>query len=577
MGKVRSFLGLARYYRRFVKGFSTLVSPKNKLLRKDVPFVWSENQQRSFNQLKQVLTNALVLVQPESVKDFTVYSDASHIVLGCVLMQDGKVIAYASRQLKPHEVNYPTHDLELAVIVFALKLWRHYLYGERCHLFTDHKSLKYLLTQKDLNLRQHRWMELLKDYDLIIDYHPRRANVVADALSRKPKLDLREKILKEAHQRSFSIHPGSIKIYQDLKSLYWWSGMKASITDFVSQCLTCQKVKVEHQAPTGLLQPMEFPQWKWDRITMDFVSGLPVTLRKNDVVWVIVGRLTKSTHFISALGTKVHLSTAFHPQTDGQSEKTIQVLEDMLRACVIDFGKNWEKSLPLVEFAYNNSYQASIQMAPFEALYVRRCRTTLCWSKHGENKVLGPQMLRDTEEKVQIIHGRLKQAFDKQKAYADLKRRDIQYEVGDKVFLKVSPLKKVFRFGNKGKLSPRYIGPFEILERISPVAYRLALPPELDKIHNVFHVSILRRYRSDLSHILEPKEVELNPDLSYEKEPVQVLDREVKRLRNKSETLVKVLWRNHRIEEAKWELEAMMREQYPHLFNSGKNSGTNSF
>ncbi|KAK8534706.1 hypothetical protein V6N12_057350 [Hibiscus sabdariffa] len=188
VGEVRSFLGLAAYYRRFVKGFSTLASPITKLLRKDVPFVWSENQQRSFDQLKQVLTHAPVLVQPESGKDFTIYSDASHIGLGCVLMQDGKVIAYSSRQLKPHEVNYPTHDLELATIVFALKVWRHYLYGERCHLLTDHKSLKYLLTQKDLNLRQRRWMELLKDYDLVIDYHPGKANVVADALSRKPKL-----------------------------------------------------------------------------------------------------------------------------------------------------------------------------------------------------------------------------------------------------------------------------------------------------------------------------------------------------------------------------------------------------
>ncbi|KAK8562255.1 hypothetical protein V6N12_010341 [Hibiscus sabdariffa] len=365
--------------------------------------------------------------------------------------------------------------------------------------------------------------------------------------------ELRREILKEAHQISFSIHPRLVKMYQDLKSLYWSPGMKAAIMNFVSQCLTCQKVKVQHQAPTGLLQAIEFPQWKWDRITMDFVSGLPVTPKKNDTVWVIVDRLTKSTHFIldikftskfwkslqKALGTKVHLSTAFHPQTDGQSKRIIQVLEDMLRACVIEFGKNWEKSLPLVEFAYNNSYQASIQMAHFEASHGRRCRTPLCWSKLGENKT-----------------------------YADLKSRDIQYEVGDKVFLKVSTWKKVFIFGKKGKLSPRYIGPFEILERIGSVAYRLALPPEFDKIHNVFHVSMLRRYKSDPSHILELEEVELNPDLSYDEEPVQILDREVKRLRNKSVPLVKFLWRNHKVEGVTWEPEATIREQYPHLFNS---------
>ncbi|KAL4309111.1 hypothetical protein GQ457_01G013260 [Hibiscus cannabinus] len=186
VGELRSFLGLAGYYRRFVKGFSMFAAPLTKLLRKETHFEWTEKQQRSFDQLKQVLTHAPVLVQPESGKDFTVYSDASHLGLGCVVMQEGKVVAYASRQLKPHELNYPTHDLELAAIVFALKIRRHYLYGEKCYLFTDHKSLKYLLTQKELNLRQRRWMELLKDYDLVIDYHPGKANVVADALSHKP-------------------------------------------------------------------------------------------------------------------------------------------------------------------------------------------------------------------------------------------------------------------------------------------------------------------------------------------------------------------------------------------------------
>ncbi|KAG8491593.1 hypothetical protein CXB51_014776 [Gossypium anomalum] len=172
--KVRSFLGLAGYYRQFVKGFSMIATPMTKLLQKDVKFEWSEKCQKSFDRLKTCLTEALVLVQPECGKEFVIYSDASLLGLGCVLMQEGRIVAYASRQLKPHEKNYPTHDLELAAIVFALKIWRHYLFGERCHIYSDHKSLKYLMTQRDLNLRQRRWLELLKDYELVIDYHRER-------------------------------------------------------------------------------------------------------------------------------------------------------------------------------------------------------------------------------------------------------------------------------------------------------------------------------------------------------------------------------------------------------------------
>ncbi|KAL4310797.1 hypothetical protein GQ457_01G013250 [Hibiscus cannabinus] len=349
---------------------------------------------------------------------------------------------------------------------------------------------------------------------------------------------------------------------------------------------------------------------------MDFVSGFPLTPKKNDAIWVIVDRFTKSAHFLpirkdfsyqkmvelyireiirlhgvpksiiserdsrftsrfwkslqTALGTRLKLSTAFHPQTDGQSERVIQVLEDMLRACVIEFHTSWEKSISLVEFAYNNSYQASIKMASFEALYGRKCRTPLCWSELGESKTLGPEVLRKMEEQVAIIHDRLKAAFDRQKAYADLKRRDIQYSVGEKAFLKVSLWKKVFQFGKKGKLSPRLIGPFEVIEEVGPIAYRLALPLKFSKIHDVFHVSMLRKYRSDPSHVLEPDEVELNSNLSYEEELVHILAREVKRLRNKSVPLVKVLLRSHKTEEATWEPEELMKEQYPHLFPSGK-------
>ncbi|KAG8495695.1 hypothetical protein CXB51_013504 [Gossypium anomalum] len=442
-------------------------SPPKNVSEKDVKFEWTDECQQSFNRLKDLLTKAPVLVQPEPGKEFVIYSDASLNGLGCVLMQEGKVIAYASRQLKPHERNYPVHDLELAAIVFALKIWRHYLYGEKCHIYTDHKSLKYLMTQKDLNLRQRRWLELIKDYDLIIDYHPGKANVVADALSRKSLFALRamntrlsltddgsilvelrakptflqqiceaqkndeklqfkraqcessndpefqvgsdgcllfkgrvcvpqnseliQKILREAHSGTMSVHPGSNKMYNDLKKMYWWSGMKRDISEFVSRCLICQQVKAEHQVPSGLLQPITIPEWKWERITMDFVSGLPLSPRKKRCYLDRDPRFTSRfwDKLQEALGTQLYFSTAFHPQTDGQSERVIQVLEDMLRCCILEFEDNWERYLPLIEFAYNNSYQSSIKMAPYEALYGRKCRTPLYWTELSERKIHG--------------------------------------------------------------------------------------------------------------------------------------------------------------------------------------------
>ena len=504
--EVRSFLGLAGYYRRFVKEFSMIAAPMTRLLQKNVKYEWSEKCQGSFEKLKAFLTEAPMLTQPTCDKEYVIYSDASLNGLGCVLMQEGKVVAHASRQLKPHEKNYPTLDLELAAIVFALKIWRHYFYGEKCFIYTDHKSLKYLHSQRELNLRQRRWMELIKDYDCVIDYHPGKANVVADALSRKtvqtlralnahlslsndgtvvteliarPNLlnrvleaqkkdekisaimkqigdgketefeikedrslyykdrvcvpndcKLKKAILDEAHNGSFVIYPGSTKMYQDLKMSFWWSGMKRDVTKFVTKCLVCQRVKAEHQVPLGLMQPIRIPEWKWDRITIDFVVGLPLTGKKHDSVWIVVDRLTKSAHFLpvrtdysfdklvelyikeivrlhgipisiisyrdprftsrfwgklqEALDTRLNFSTVFHPQTNVQSERVIQILEDMLRSCAINYGGSWDRHISLVEFVYNNSFQSSIGMAPYEALYGRKCRTPLCWTELSE-------------------------------------------------------------------------------------------------------------------------------------------------------------------------------------------------
>ncbi|GJW00917.1 putative reverse transcriptase domain-containing protein [Tanacetum coccineum] len=258
-------------------------------------------------------------------------------------------------------------------------------------------------------------------------------------------------------------------MYQDRKKLYWWPNMKAIIAEYVGKCLTCSRVKAECQKPSGLLVQPEIPMWKWERITMDFVTKLPKTSNGHDTIWVIVDHLTKSAHFIPTRATDSmellqDMSMTYHPETDGQSERTIQTLEDMLRACVIDFGKGWEKHLPLVEFSYNNSYHASIKAAPFEALYGRKCRSPVCWAEVGDVQLTGPEIIHETTEKIMQIHQRLQAVRDRQRSYANVRRKPLKLQVGDHVMLKVSPRKGVIRFGKRGKLNPRYIRPFKILE-----------------------------------------------------------------------------------------------------------------
>ncbi|GJV47272.1 putative reverse transcriptase domain-containing protein [Tanacetum coccineum] len=457
-------------------------------------------------------------------------------------------------------------------------------------------------------MRQRRWIELLSDYDCEIRYHPGKANVVADALSRKVRekplrvrslvmstyTDLSERILKaqleavkqenvkaenlgrllkpifeihsdgiryfknrvwlplfgelrglimhESHKSKYSIHPGFDKMYQDMKKLYWWPNMKADIATYVSKCLTCAKVKAEHQRPSGLLQQPEIPEWKWEHITMDFVTGLPRTSSGYDSIWVIVDRLTKSAHFLpmkktdsmekltrlylkEVVWTNLNMSMAYHPETDGQSKRTIQTLEDMLRACVIDFGGSWDRHLPLVEFSYNNSYHASIKAAPFEALYGRKCRWPVCWSEVRDSQLTGPELIRKTMKKIIQIKNCLLTARSRQKSYADVRRKPMDFDVGDMVMLKVLPWKGVIRFGKQGKLSPRYVGPFKIIERIGPVAYQLELPEKLRGIHNTFHISNLKKCLADENLVIPLEEIQLDDKLHFIEEPLEIMDR----------------------------------------------------
>nr|GFA07569.1 reverse transcriptase domain-containing protein [Tanacetum cinerariifolium] len=372
LGHVIDSRGLAGYYRRCIEGFLKIAKSMTKLTQKAIKFDWREKEENVFQLIKQKLCSAPILALSEESEDFVVYCDASHKGLGSVLLS---------------------------------------------------------------------WLPCYGD--------------------------LRSVIMYESHKSKYSIHPGSEKLYQDVKKLYWWPNMKDDIATYVSKCLTCARVMAEHQRPSGLLVQPAIPEWKCDNITMDFITKLPKSSQGCDTIWVIVDRLIKSAHFLpirendpldklarlylnrivarhgipvsiicdhdgrftsnfwksfqKALGTNICMSTAYHPETDGQSDRTIQTLEDMLRACVIDFGKGWVKHLPLAEFSYNNSYHASIKAAPYEALYGRKCRSPVCWAEVGESQPTGPELIQETTEKIVLIKQRMQAAQDQQKNYADRK------------------------------------------------------------------------------------------------------------------------------------------------------------
>ncbi|GJW38865.1 reverse transcriptase domain-containing protein [Tanacetum coccineum] len=492
------------------------------------------------------LCNAPILALPDGPEDFAVYYDASGIGLGCVLMQRGKVIAYTSRQLKTHEKNYTTYDLELGAVVFALKIWRHYLYGTKSVIYTDHRSLQHIFSHKELNMRQRRWIELFSDNECEIRYNPGKANVVVDALSRKEKVKpKRVRAMNMTLQSSIKV-----RILTAQKEVVdEFAGLQKGLDEMIEQrsdgTLYCLdriwvplkgEVKAEHQRPSGLLQQPEIPIWKWEGIAMDFDYKMEklarlylneIVARHGVPILIISDRDSRFTSRFwqsmqEALGTHLDMSTAYHPQTDGQSERTIQTLEDMLRACVLDFGGSWDVHLPLVEFSYNNSYHSSVRCAPFEALYGRKCRSPIMWAEVGEGQLIGPELVQETTEKISQIKDRLKVARDRQKSYVDKRRKPLEFSVGDYVLLKVSPWKGVVRFGKKGKLAPRFVGPFEIIEKVGPVAYRLDLPEELNGVHDTFHVSNLKKCLDDPTPQVSLDEIRVDAKLNFVEEPMEI-------------------------------------------------------
>ncbi|GJX00700.1 putative reverse transcriptase domain-containing protein [Tanacetum coccineum] len=458
-----------------------------------VTFEWGDKQEAAFQTLKYKLCSAPILALPQGAENFIVYCDASH-----------KGLDHKSLQ------NYTGPK---GVLIEATSL----VEVAQCFVLKDIPKEK-LEPRADgtLCLNGRSWL-------------PGYGN-------------LRTVIMHESHKSKYSIHPGSDKMYQDMKKLYWWPNMKANIATY-------------------------------DNITMDFVTKLPKSSQGYDTIWVIVDRLTKSAIFTlmretdsteklarmyikevvtrhgipvsiicdrdpkfalhfwrplqKALGTSLDMSTAYHPQTDGQSKRTIQTLEDMLCACVIDFGNGWVRHLPLVKFSYNNNYHASIKAAPFEALYGQKYRSPVCWAEIGQVQLTSPEMVQETTEKVIHIKQRMQSARDQQKSYADLKRKPIEFQVGDRVMLKV-------------------------MEKGGSIAYKLELPQELSRVHNTFHVSNLKKCYFDgplavsiASQFQGLMELEEGPDFTL---------------------IVKVRWNSRRGPEFTWEREDQFQKKYPHLF-----------
>ncbi|GJR89354.1 putative reverse transcriptase domain-containing protein [Tanacetum coccineum] len=438
--EVRQFMGLAGYYRRFIEGFSLIAKPLTKLTQKNKRFEWGADEDEAFQKLKQDLCTAPILALPEGPDDFVVYCDASLKGYGAVLMQRDKVIAYASRQLKTHEENYLLTILNCAVV-----------------LLLDHGDI----TSMEKVSRENFEVSIFGD--VTYTDHVRK-NTQAQLGKLLPLFGgLRDLIMHESHKSKYSIHPGSDKMYQDLKKLYWWPNMKADIATYVSKCLTCAKVKVEHQRPSGLLQQPEIPEWKWERITMDFVTGLPRTSSGYDSIWVIVDRLTKSAHFLpmkktdsmekltrqylkevvcrhgvplsiisdrdsrfasgfwrslqNALGTNLNMSTAYPP---GNRWSKFKNDSKLLKIC----------SLPMLASRASNH---------LKLFTVRKCRSPVCWSEVGDSQLTGPELIRETTEKIIQIKNRLLTARSRQKSYADVRRKPMEFNWEYWLCSKVSP------------------------------------------------------------------------------------------------------------------------------------------
>ncbi|GMQ12089.1 hypothetical protein CsSME_00054546 [Camellia sinensis var. sinensis] len=657
--ELRSFLGLVNYYRRFIMGYSAIAAPLTDMLKKGQTWVWTEKCQDAFDKLKEAITKEPVLALPDCAKAYEVQTDASDFAIGGVLMQDGHPIAYESRKLNDTERRYTVQEKEMTAIIHCLRTWRHYLLGSKFVVKTDNVATSYFQTQKKLSPKQARWQDFLAEFDYIMEYKPGKANLVADALSRKAELativklkgelltlikegmehdnlakslvamakegktkrfweengilytkgrrvyvpkwgNLRRNLIKECHDTQWAGHPGQRRTRALLESSYYWPQMRDAVEQYVKTCLVCQQDKVENQSPAGLLEPLPIPSRPWESISMDFIVALPKSEGCKTIL-VVVDRFSKYATFIAApnecsaeetaklffkhvvkywglpqsiisdrdsrftgkfwtelfklMGSALHFSTSFHPQTDGQTERVNALLELYLRHFVNANQHDWAKLLDIAQFSYNLQRSEATNRSPFELATGQQPLTPHSLSTNSARSPSAYKVAKSWNEQVDVARSYLDKATKKMKKWADEKRRHREFNIGDLVMVKILSSQNKFTRGLHKGLVRRYDGPYPIIKKVGKVAYKLDLPPHL-KLHPVFHVSCLKPYYEDKE---DPdrgktKRAPLGITATYDKEVESVLaDRTVRRqsYAPRHEYLVK--WKGLPDCEASWE------------------------